>query len=335
MFLVALLSQCPQMYAQQAARSIFDELNYDDILEIELFTNFNSLDSLKKTNTYQGATLMYLDENGEEAKWGLKVRTRGKYRRRICETVPLKFNFSKKELEEKGLNKDDELKFVTQCMPGYEGRGYVFREYLAYQLYNILSPASFRSQLVRVRYNCTADGTRDRSWGIILEDEKTLARRLNADICEGCYSTPKERFELSCVSTASLFQYMIGNEDYSIITSKNLKLLVTKEDSVYRVAPYDFDFSGLVDASYAVPNSDYQLKSVKSRVFLGISNDKELQPTIQHFKDKKEEILAYIDNYTLLNKSERKSIKKYILSFYDSLDKGVIRPSDIKASTDR
>ena len=128
---------------------------------------------------------------------------------------------------------------------------------------------------------------------------------------------------------------MIGNEDFSLLTNKNLKILRTKPDSIFRVAPYDFDFSGLVDASYAIPNSDYKLKSVKSRVFLGICNDKELQPTIQHFKDKKEELLACIDNFTLMNKSERKSIKKYILSFYDSLEEGILRPNTAKAETDR
>lgn len=312
-------------YAQ--SQSIFDLMQHKEVLEVQIFTNLDQLDSMRKTNNYQPATLSFNNLEDKTLKWAVKIRPRGKYRRRICDRPPLKLNFVKNQLEAANLNKDDELKLVTQCLPGYEGKDYILREYLTYQLFNILSEASFRAQLVNIQYNCTASGQKDESWGIIIEDEKSLERRLNAKICDNCYSRPKEDFVQACLSTATLFQYMIGNADYSIIMNRNIKILKVKKEEAYRVAPYDFDFSGLVNASYALPNVDYKQSSVRDRIFLGLCNDQELANTIDHFISKKEAILQYVANFDELSRSSRNDIKRYILKFYDAIEDGeIVRP---------
>ncbi|MDV7396934.1 hypothetical protein RZS08_36385, partial [Arthrospira platensis SPKY1] len=37
----------------------------------------------------------------------------------------------------------------------------------------------------------------------------------------------------------------------------------------YYLVPFDFDFSGLVHAYYAIPNPDYKLTDIRDRVYLG------------------------------------------------------------------
>jgi len=310
-------------------KSIFDLLNFQEVVEVELFTNFEKMDSLRKTNEYQGATFAFEGPDEKVSKWAIKVRTRGKYRRRICDQPPIKLNFVKPELEKAGLRKDDELKLVTQCKNGSTGKDYVLREYLAYQLYQIISDNSYRSQLVRIKYNCTATGDVDKGWGIILEDEKTLARRLNAKSCDECYGRKKEQFESSELTKASLYQYMIGNTDFSVTLSKNIKIFTKKNDpdSTLTVAPYDFDFSGLVNASYSLPRAEHGQKTVRDRVFLGLSSDEELAPTIEHFKAKKEELFDRIDSFKLLSKSSRNDIKSYLKDFYSSIEETGIKRS--------
>jgi hypothetical protein len=308
-------------------RSIFDLMQQKEVLDLQLFTNMDQLDSMRKTNTYQPATLSFTNQEDKTLKWAVKVRPRGKYRRKICDRPPLKLNFVKGQLKAANLNNDDELKLVTQCLDGYNGKEYILREYLAYQLFNILSEASFRAQLVKIQYNCTASGKKENSWGIVIEDEKSLERRLNASVCDDCYSRPKQDFVQACLSTATLFQYMIGNADYSITMSRNIKILKSKEEGVYRVAPYDFDFSGLVNPSYALPNVNYNQSSVRDRIFLGLCNDQELANTMAHFINKKAALLQCVKDFKELSKNSRNDIKRYILTFYNAIEDGeIIRP---------
>ena len=49
---------------------------------------------------------------------------------------------------------------------------------------------------------------------------------------------------------------------------RNVKLLRPEPNSLLCTFPYDFDFSGFVSATYAIPNPDYKLKNIKQRVFL-------------------------------------------------------------------
>lgn len=312
---------------QKSPNTIFDMLYGQEGLEVRIYTDLEELDSLRNTNEYQAATFSF-DYKDSESKWDIKLRSRGKFRRKVCNQAPLKLNFDKKELVDEGLSEDDELKLVTQCVPGYIGKDYVLREYLAYKLYNILSPHSFRAQLVKLEYNCTATGKRERSWGIILEDKNTLERRLNAEDCDDCYGRSLEDFDGTSLTIATVFQYMIANADYSIRQSRNLELLRDKVTGELYVAPYDFDFSGLVNASYAIPNVDYHQKKVRDRVFLGFSTDQQLSETIDYYKAKKPELLSYIREAKYLAKTSRKDISSFIESFYDSLDQGIVRPPE-------
>ena len=61
---------------------------------------------------------------------------------------------------------------------------------------------------------------------------------------------------------------MIGNTDWSVPNQHNCKVLSgmnIEHSDLGTIVPYDFDYSGLVDADYAVPYEGLALESVRER----------------------------------------------------------------------
>ncbi|NND16702.1 MAG: hypothetical protein HKN89_10320, partial [Eudoraea sp.] len=120
------------------------------------------------------------------------------------------------------------------------------------------------------------------------------------------------------------FQFMIGNTDYSSAYQHNEKILFVKKVSL--PVPYDFDMSGLVDASYAVVSQigdqKLSISSVTDRMFRGFKRDvATYQEVRQDFISKKDEVLATVDalESSFVHPAEFKRVRSYILGFYDIL----------------
>ena len=102
------------------------------------------------------------------------------------------------------------------------------------------------------------------------------------------------------LSLASVFQYFIGNTDFSPVATPpgeeccHNQALFTSEEGPYRTIPFDFDQTGLVDARHAEPNPRFGISSVKVRLYRGRCVNNELLPaTLQHFQDNRAEIEDY------------------------------------------
>lgn len=312
---------------KDTVKTIFDFMAIGEMLEMELATDLNLLKDQKKTNEYQPASISFTDASGKAQKWNIKLRSRGKFRRRICILPPLKLNFNKGDLQKAGLKKDDELKLITHCVEGYEGKEFLLREYLAYKLFQILSPYSLKVHLVEVKYRDTKSKAKSTGLGILMEDEASMAKRYDAKLCDDCFSTPKDSFNLDQVNISCMFEYMIGNTDWSIPMVRNVKMLRFKDGSKAAIVPYDFDFSGFVNASYALPNADYKLTSVRERIFLSLTkSDAELEKTKAHFEAKRDEMVSFIKGFKMLSSAGRNDAINYLDSFYDSLKKPLRRP---------
>ncbi|MGB3546612.1 MAG: hypothetical protein WBA17_06535 [Saprospiraceae bacterium] len=178
----------------------------------------------------------------------VKVRVRGRYRRTHCVMPPLKLKFNKEWLRAHGLNDHNDFKLVTHCLDGEAGMDALLREQLAYQLYAQLTGRSLRTQLVDITYHDSNTGTDIESRAILIEDTDEMAERLNGRECDECYNTPLDRYTTGSAELLTLFQYMIGNNDFSLRMQRNLKLVQTAEGMT--PVPYDFDFSALVAADY-------------------------------------------------------------------------------------
>ena len=287
LFFVSTVS-ADQPFSAQKSGSLFDHWQEAEILNVNLELDFEKMLENKRSNTYQPAVFSYTDKEGNVQSWQIKTRVRGRFRRMKCEMPPLKLQFPKKELKSNGFKKHNDFKLVTHCLEGKEGNDNVLREYLAYELYNLVSKQSLRTQLVKITYNDNKSKSKTIRYGILIEDTDEMAKRLDGAVCKDCYNTPANQFQQENLNIHSMFQYMIGNSDWSVSMVKNLKILQSKKDSSYILVPYDFDFSGFVNASYAVPNPDYNLKSVRERVLIGAGpTPEQFESTIGHFPKQK------------------------------------------------
>lgn len=302
-------------------QSIFSMMNQQQVLEVTLETDIDSILQKRKTEEYTDAAFTYEDANGVKHSFKAKTKPRGKFRRMTCDFPPLKLKFSKDELEAAGLTEMNEIKLVTHCLDDKElARGLVLREYLAYKLYNELTPYSYRVQLVKVTYvdksNPDYNMTR---YGFLIEDKEELSWRNNGEVVEkmgvqaGELSASNERL-------AAVFQYMIGNTDWSVSMARNLDLLQKDANKLVPV-PYDFDFSGLVAAPYARPNVDVGQKRVGERVFMGkATSAQELYATLNYFRTKKDDLLEIVNGFTLLDTGSREAILAYLEGFFQEIE---------------
>jgi len=116
---------------------------------------------------------------------------------------------------------------------------------------------------------------------------------------------------------------MIGNADWDLSVGRNVKYLI-KNNKVVPV-PYDFDFAGIVDAPYAIPNPNFGIASVKDRVFIGFEEDaKNLNATMAFFKTKRQVLLDTVKNFNLLDKETKVEIINYLDTFYTSRNEVVL-----------
>lgn len=265
----------------------------------------------------------------------IKVKPRGDTRRvtSLCDFPPLKFNFKKKQLANTVFEGQDKLKFVSQCRQNYEFRNYVYEEYLLYKTYHILTEESYKVRLV----NLTIKDVKlimptITMTGFLIEDDKTLAKRIGARVFED-----KVYNQDSCsgasVDRLSLFQYMIGNTDWYINTKHNTDIFEMKEDDSLIPVPFDFDFSGVINTIYASPSKQIPITNVRQRYFKGSCRDSEAyDSTIKLFNDKKEEIYSLYESFDYLPKSILKQSAKYFSKFYKILNNPELRQASFNVA---
>lgn len=125
------------------------------------------------------------------------------------------------------------------------------------------------------------------------------------------------------MTMVAIFQYMIGNLDWSVPGLHNMKLIKPKDDpnTLPYAVPYDFDYCGLVNAPYAVPPEQIDVKSVTERFYRGFPRSmEELEPVIEHFKKQKEKTLELINNCQWLSNRYKKEMTSFLEDFYKTID---------------
>lgn len=297
----------------KAGSSLFDVWNAENNTNIELHVNFDSLEVYRKKSGFLPATVF---ENGKELE--LEVAVRGRFRRRTCAMPPLKLKFKKDGLRAAGLTTHNDFKLVTHCTNDEAGQDAVLREQLAYELYNTIAPeASFRTQLITVTYVNTVDGSTTTSYAILIEDTDELKGRLDTKNCKECYALTADK--VNNAETLAMFQYMIGNSDFSNRMVRNLKLM-QNADGTYTAVPYDFDFSGLVNAQYASGFPHYNETATTDRTMIWEYDiDPDFSETTELFLSLKDQLLDQVENFDELSSSSKREITRYIKGFYKEL----------------
>jgi hypothetical protein len=269
---------------------------------------------------YHPATLHY-QEDQDTFDIPIRVRIRGHFRKMAsnCKYPPLFLNFAKSSTPGNSLfYGHDKTKLVTPC----KGDQYVIHEYLVYKLYNLLTPKSFRARLVKLIYH---DEVRDKSsgpyYGILLEEEKQMAERNRSYSIEVQGLKPKETRKEDFLKMA-VFQYMIGNTDWSVEYQQNIKLI--KDDSLKTpvTVPYDFDHAGIVRAPYAHPAPELKMISTLERRYRGycLSKMDQLYSVFKIFNRYKDDFYAvYIEN-PLLSKNYINQTTKFLDRFFETIN---------------
>ncbi|MGD2122507.1 MAG: hypothetical protein PVJ76_12215 [Gemmatimonadota bacterium] len=293
----------------------------DSVLRFTLSADFRQLkDDRSQDSEERPAVLRISGTEGEMVEVPLKVRTRGRFRlqKNICSFPPLRLNFQESQPRGTVFDGQDKLKLVSHCHDRESFEQNVLEEYLAYRIYNQLSPASFQVRPVEISY-LDSSGEEDpiTRMGFLIEDEEQLAARIGGLHLEipGARATA---FEPQQMGTMFLFQYMIGNIDWSTANSQNLKVFRVGSD--HFAVPYDFDWSGLVDAPYAGPSPlTVRLHgSVRERLYLGVCWDEiDFDAVFSLFEERKAGIFEVIQQIPGLSESNARRAAEYLEEFYE------------------
>ena len=250
------------------AAPLFDE---SATLEIELVGPIKDLLADRKGDQELPFTLRAQGIDHE-----IDVRLRGNSRRRVCKFPPLRLNFKAQATTETVFENQDKLKLVTHCREKDAAEQDMLKEYMAYRIFNMLSEKSYRVRLVSITYvdtDPTGSGETLKRYGYLIESSNELAERIDATKVART-GVSRKSLDSQQASLVYVFQYLIGNTDWSIVTADtdefcchNIDLFET--DSEFALVPYDFDLSGLVDSSYAKPDPSLRVRSVRWRLYRG------------------------------------------------------------------
>lgn len=237
-------------------------------------------------------------------------------------------NLKKKATKGTIFDGQDKLKLVVTCKLGRDyWEQYVLLEYLAYRTFNLITDKSFRVRLARVTYVDTS-GRDDpfTRYGIILEDDDTMALRhegRKVDWTSGQLD-PRHLDPYHAV-LVDVFQYMIGNTDWSGVEMHNMELIETTEREYFTI-PYDFDFSGVVNARYAAPDPSLPIRRVRQRLFRGFCPDQVNRPqetyeqAFGRFLELKDEIYELWMDQEGLERDRLEETLEYFDDFYQTVE---------------
>ena len=229
------------------------------------------------SNVPQPGTVSLVGGSGESLP--VSISARGITRRMsvTCSFPPLKLEFQSKPAPTSLFAGQKKLKLVTHCRndPGFQR--YLLLEYAAYKMYNLLTPLSFRAKLASVDYQASDGRAVVSRAGFLIEDLGDVARRNGlVEVKAGSRISPAILRRTDAARFA-LFEYLVSNLDWAMSAGPagdncchNARLVSPRgASSNLIVVPYDFDFSGMVNAPYASPPEGIAVENVRERRYRG------------------------------------------------------------------
>lgn len=294
----------------------------DEPLSLVLEYPLRDLQRQKKEKATFPGVLRYADIDGNKVELDVGVSARGNSRLEHCRYPPLSIKLKKKQVTGTLFAGQDKLKLVTLCRNTATYRRYLGQEFTIYRL---LSEYSFRARMLEVTYR--EPGGREPKEALpafFIESHKEVAKRL-ARIRVKSEVVGVSQLDVGQLSILTLFQFMVGNTDWSVRKGPGTDLcchngkVVGPPDSPngWVVLPYDFDQSGIINTRYALPDESFPIKTVRQRLYRGFcSGNAKLESTIALFNDKRS---AIEDRFSSVpyGSSRNKSVLKYLRSFYE------------------
>lgn len=287
-----------------------------------------------KDSIYTISDITYKKEDGTWVTVNVELKARGNFRREKCYFPPVMIKIKKSDGAGTVFEGHTKLKLVLPCLKSKHSNDDVIKEYIAYKLFEVISQYSFKTRMLQIDFDDTNDN-KDENYsliGFLIEDDKVLVAREGANQIKR-FVHPLSQDAIFSIRN-DLFQYMIGNVDFSTGYQHNSKLIFI--DSKIIPIPYDFDMSGFVDPSYGVlPEMEGKplgISDIKQRLYRGFKRDEDsFQSVRQEFLVNKDKILDTMKSFeeVFTNPKEYKRAENYILSFFKVIENDNIFQNEV------
>lgn len=316
-----LLAQEPVADSLKKSFRLFED---DKLIEITLRFDLSTYFRSKPQKEYLKANITFHISKTDSVSKDVRLKTRGVFRNQYCMFAPIELNFKNADFGYSDLNKITKLKMVPQCSSGKDKEDYVLREYLAYKLFNVLTDTSFRVRLLTVNY---VDSQKKRKsvtqYGFFLEPAENLAKRAKS-VQVKLLTLNQKHIIPRIMDRIAIFNFMIGNYDWSVPGQHNITVLKSIDPDPYGYGiaiPHDFDWTGLVNASYAIPAENVGTQSVRERIFLGVCRKKEVyNKELDLFLAKKEQFYKVINEFPYITQKVKKDMIGYLDGFFNQVE---------------
>ena len=301
-----------------------DFFDKEEVIEITLEFDIKKFTTEKSDEDYLPTILTYYINDTVEIRESVKIKARGEFRRDYCYFPPFMLNVKKTDLYDDVFSEAYKIKVVSHCKNSKAYSNCLIKEYFGYKIFNIITDYSFKVRFINVRYiDIGRKNKITTNWAFMIEPEAMLAERLEAYPLKMNKINYRQADTLT-TTIMSIFQYMIGNTDYSITGRHNVKLLTLKDHTKPALIPipYDFDYSGMVYSEYAEPQSNVGIESVTDRCFYGMCRtDDVYNYVLELYREKKDEIFLFVNSFEYVDNKTRKYVIKYLEEFYKEIDK--------------
>ena len=261
----------------------------------------------------------------------VRYRTRGRWRRGTghCAFPALFIEFDEEQTAGTPFAGQRTLPFTSHCQH-YRSKyqTWAILEYLAYRYYTLLTPASVRVRLARIRYRDAGARHNYTRYGFFSEHFRDVGRRIGAEWFDADRADIRLTDPLE-LATLSLFQYMIGHLDWSAAALHNTTAF-RRADGRIIVVPFDFDYAGLVDAEYAAPPRGLGVRDVRHRLYRGFCRDGiDWDSLFTRFLAVREPVLGLLDDQQGLTARRRSRARHYLEDFYRTIGSEGLRREQI------
>jgi hypothetical protein len=258
----------------------------------------------------------------------IRLSARGITRRRkeTCSFPPLRVELAQPAAANSLFAGQRRLKLVTHCRSQEGFQQHLLLEYAAYRIFNLISPSSFRVRLGTVDYAEPNGKVLTSRWGFFIEDLDDAARRNGLTQARVGDRIVQTQLEPRQAARLALFQYMIGNLDWSMRAGPQGEgcchnaRLIGGVGGLMIPLPYDFDYSGLVDAPYALPPDGFDINSVRTRAYNGYCrHNAEVLAAAADFRARRPAIEAVFSQVPGMSDRTRSKAIGYLGGFFSEI----------------
>jgi hypothetical protein len=295
--------------------SAFSILQTDSLLNVRMTTDLKELVKNKFKEIDQPATIELFYGDGTTKTYEVTITPRGNRRKDVCSLPPIHVRFPKDDF------RHSKIKWVLPCGSASVNDQNLLEEYYCYRMFEKFTEASFKTALLSVEF--VDLGRKEKTYtryAFAIEDVDEMAERVGGYEYQP-NAINETALEPDQLALFTVFEYMIANTDWGIVNLHNLKTITDTVARALLAVPYDFDYSGFVDAAYAVPNEFCPIDDVIERYNWGKCLPPEsVEKARVIILEKREEVQSMIMNSPYFDERYAKQLSEYLDPFYREME---------------